>query len=851
MNARFCSAVLTILLALAASGPAAEPPPPRTDAHGDALPAGASLRLGTARLRHGECVTSVAFSPDGTLLATKDCNLIVSLWDVKTGKELRQFSGRSGGFAGGPAVFSPDGTLLASGDGTQTLHIWEVATGKSVRQYPGKGSLTALAFSPDGKHLALASYDKSLLLFDWAAGKEVRKFSGHKERPTSLAFTRNGQTLAAAHGDGAARFWDVATGKEVRRFEGHKGWVNAVALAPDDQTLATGGSDQTIRLWDAASGKELRQLEGVRNQIYSVAFTPDGKHVAAGVWGNHLIGLWDAATGKLVRQIGPRGVGRATSNSICACIAFAPDGKTLAARGQDHNVVILWDVATGKELLPFDAHATSVDLLAVTPDGQTLASASHADEAVYLWDLARGTLRRKVPGHAGGIAALAFAPDGKTLVAAAVLDQSVYLWDAATGKRLLHIPPPDLPADPGRLFGHLYRKDVAIAFAPDGKTLATGNSDGKVRLWELPSGKPLLDFQGQPARINSDNESYPRAVSKLAYSPEGRSLIVGSLGDDTFHLYTAAGKLLRQFKPKPPATPAQSGYSFWDVAVAFAPDGKSLAAAGGRLDLSIRLWETATAQERRKYGGPQRALHLVAFSPDGRTLASWRRDGVIRLLDVATGQDAGSLQGHRGEVLSVAFLPDGRVVSGGTDTTILLWDSVPRKKAAPPALSARDLDALWADLAHDDAGKAAQAIHTLALAPPASVPFLANRLSPIAAPDAKELARLLADLDSNQFAVRQKAADDLEKLGELAGPALRKLLADRPSAEVERAANGLLERLDGQVLSGEKLRAWRAVEALELAGTPEARQVLEKLAAGAEGAPLTRDAQRALQRLAR
>src|SRR5262249_37335435 len=151
-------------------------------------------------------------------------------------------------------------------------------------------------------------------------------------------------------------------------------------------------------------------------------------------------------------------------------------------------------------------------------------------------------------------------------------------------------------------------------------------------------------------------------VSRLAFSPDGETLAVSSLADDSVHLHVVAtGKPLRSFKPKPAATPDKFGYSFWDQALVFSPDGKALAAAGGRLDQSIRLWELATALERRRYGGPQRPLHMVAFSPDGRSLASWRRDAVIRLLDVATGQDVGALHGHRGEVRAVAFLPDGRL----------------------------------------------------------------------------------------------------------------------------------------------------------------------------------------------
>src|SRR5262249_1740437 len=158
-------------------------------------------------------------------------------------------------------------------------------------------------------------------------------------------------------------------------------------------------------------------------------------------------------------------------------------GKTIAGRCHNDNIVALWDVATGEELHSFDAHTGPVDLLAVAPDGRSLASASHSDDAVYLWDLTTGTLRRKIPGHSCGVAALAFPPDGKTLASAAILDSSVYIWDAATGERLNNIRRSDLQRDPNRFFGSLYYKDVALAFAPDGKTLATGYIDGKVYLW--------------------------------------------------------------------------------------------------------------------------------------------------------------------------------------------------------------------------------------------------------------------------------------------------------------------------------------------------------------------------------
>jgi WD40 repeat protein len=671
MRPRHAASVLALALALLPSrAPAAGP---HLDAQGDALAAAVRLRLGTVRFRHGGFVSRVAFSPNGRLLATQASDNWVHLWDVKTGKELHRLRGMNVH----PLAFSPDGKLLASAGG-----FWDVTAGHWVRKYPVTGTPSALAFAPDGKHLALGGYEKWLILIDWHTGREVRRFAGPFERPTSLAFTRDSRTLAAADGNGTVRLWEVATGKERRRFI-HPGWVGALALSPDDRTLVSSSWSRTLYVWDVKTGKELRRLESPNDEAFSIAFTHDGKHVACGLHSSPVIGLWDVATGKRVRQLGQQSLGRTTSSSFCASIAISPDGKTLAGRGQNDAVVILWDVASGRELHSFAAHDTGVDLLAVSADGKTLASASHANGSLHVWDLSTGARLRTLPGHAGGVAALAFAPNGKTLAAAAIQDESIRLWDATTGKRLHHLPLPDRVANPQRSIGSLYYKDVAVAFAPDGKVLATGTSDGKVHLWELPSAKHRRTFQALPIHVDGDGERYMHAVSRLVFSPDGEGLAVGSLSEDTFYLYTAAGdRLLRRFRPKPPATPSSVGYRFWDMALVFSPDGKSQAAAGGCLDESVRLWEVATGQERRQLGGPQRPLHMAAFSPDGRTLASWRRDGGIRLWEVAGGREVADLRGHRGEVLSVAFLPDGRVVSGGADTTILVWDKVPARKAA-------------------------------------------------------------------------------------------------------------------------------------------------------------------------
>jgi hypothetical protein len=267
----------------------------------------------------------------------------------------------------------------------------------------------------------------------------------------------------------------------------------------------------------------------------------------------------------------------------------------------------------------------------------------------------------------------------------------------------------------------------------------------------------------------------------------------------------------------------------------------------------IHLWETASGKERLQIGDNRDAFRTVVFSADGKTLISGGQD-TIRFWDPATGKEVGQLKGHRGAVTALALLPDGQgFVSGSADTTILVWQGMPRNDEVPgPAkLTGPELEALWADLAGADAAKAHRAIRALAAAPKQAVPFLSQHLRPVPAPDAKHLARLIADLDDKRFVVRENAVRELEKLGSLASPALREALAGKPSLEVHRRVEGLLERLEQHTFSPEELRDRRAIEVLERIGTAEARQALEPLSRGAAGARLTEDAKATLQRLAR
>jgi hypothetical protein len=216
---------------------------------------------------------------------------------------------------------------------------------------------------------------------------------------------------------------------------------------------------------------------------------------------------------------------------------------------------------------------------------------------------------------------------------------------------------------------------------------------------------------------------------------------------------------------------------------------------------------------------------------------------------VATGEELGRLAGHNGPIAAVLFAPDGRTLfSGSDDTTALVWTANMQPKSPPGAAGDEELPGLWANLQGADATKAWQAILRLSSGPRSAV-WIGKQLQPVAPPDADRLKELVARLNSDRFQERNAATDQLERLGELAVPALEKMLEGQPALELRQRVERVLENIvTKQVLSADQLQALRALEALEWSGTPEARQVLQTIAKGAPGARLTREAQAALDR---
>ena len=649
---------------------------------------------------HAQEVSSVAFSPDGTTLASAGGNSwggigTVVLWDASEWtrprpQTLEKISGDNQQSSVGSALANPFVVEVRDQNGNPLpgVPVRIVVTegnGKLSGKFnvqntttdaTGRAQITLTLGLDPGKNAVEVSVEGSVARIEetfyaegigspttpnadrdyktWHLPNGTIARLGKGSISGTVAFSPDGHTLAVSSGIGIW-LYDVATQNELALFTGHKGWVNSVAFSPDGTMLVSGSSSSysgTLKLWDVSTGSNIATLgdnRTWRQAIRSVAFSPDGITIAAGSYG--AVELWDVASESKIATLEghPRWVGS---------IAYSPDAKKVAA-GLNDDKVELWDINSRTKTTL--THEGLVNSVAFSLDGTTLASAGAG--IVKLWDVATQTVATTLRNTYGPVA---FSPDGIMLFA------GKKLWDVNT--TTVHATF-DVQAG-------------SVTFSPNGRTLAT-TAHEEVRLWDIQTK-------------NNVRIAHSSRVESVAFSPDGNTLaagrrlwdvktqsnfatLQGSWGDVTF---------------LPGGTAVLMGNTLWDLATrtilatfpgwfhsaAVSPNG-TIIASGGR-GSAVELVDISTRQVIDTLEGHagdfnSGAVQAVAFSPDGMTLASGSRDKTIKLWNVATRQNIGTLEGHSKTVESVAFSPDGEtLVSGSRDGSVRLWNVSTRSNTA-------------------------------------------------------------------------------------------------------------------------------------------------------------------------
>ena len=642
------------------------------------LPGGAKARLGKGSIKQ------IAYSPNGIHLAAAG-SAGIWIYDVTIHREMALLTENTGPLSG--VAFSPDGSTIVSGYASADILVWDVKTGKRKQTLSTEQEwISSVAFSPDGKIIAsggacVEGMCPGITLLDTQTGERLKSFGG-AYTTLSVCFSPDGKTLASSGDEWGSniRLWDVQTGKRLKTlkkrtafedFEGRD--VNSVVFSPDGNMIASGSGNGTIRLWNAHTGEFIKYLEGHTKSVNSVVFSPNGNTLISA--GENGVCLWDVNTGEFMDEF------RVPSVSA----TFSPDGSTFASGSVAG--IYMWDSHTFKFLETLMENVGLEDIgslaardigsigsVAFSPDGNTIVSCGGND--IHLWDSDTNQRLKTLIGHTESVNSVVFSPDGNT-IASASDDRTIRLWNVSTRKRLK------------TLMAHTDSVN-SIVFSSDGNTIASAGNDRTVRLWNANTGELIKTLTGHVENVNTvafspDGSTVASGSGKLLYLGGGEDS--GTCVGQEIRLWnTNTGELIKTL----------IGHTSVVNSVVFSPDGNTIASASGHwmgyegkasAGEEVRLWNANTGELIKTLTGHKDVVSSVAFSPDGNLivsgdwydwgghLSSGTWSGEIRVWDAHTGELLKTLTGHTGGVSSVAFSPDGKVLaSGRTDGTILLWD---------------------------------------------------------------------------------------------------------------------------------------------------------------------------------
>ncbi len=794
-------------------------------------------------------LTSLVFSRDGKMLASVEATFAPGalgsyrtiLVDVATGQRLHELATHSE--LVNQIAFAPDNKRVCTGSrlhdggiasrmGTG-LVVWDTATGKPVKELQAQ----VWDLSPDGKTLAIADnfvdidpgINKgddikplpstfTLRLLDTTTWKEIAQRKETNLTLSILRFAPDSKMLALALSDYTIRLWDWQANKETKRITAPKvdpqkwagGAITHLAFNHDGTRLASvtdtvffNEIPRKVDVWDVPSGKSVQTLTGPRYPITSLAFTPRGDQLAVAGRQNYF-NLFDVASGEKRKDSERPGLAELAVALYRVGLApeQAPKGPPLLTR--------LWNLASGEDIVSGKL-PSELQCLTLSPNDRTLA-VGDMKGVVRLYDLGTGNeVRQFADTGKSPVNGLTYLQDGK-LLCSQHWNRPFRFWDPETGKPISQ----QLPGIP---FGK-----SSLVVSSQGKLASVPEAGIVVTIW-----KDLMDRRPVKVRL-------PQSARTLQFAPDGKKLLAGSWEKVVQVIDVDRGVLLKPIGRE------------HIVMFALSPDGKTVAGWGRtanyKWDPYVALWDLHTGEELGRIDVTPTSFNGMRFTPDGRGL--WvETAGGFSLFEMATGLQRGFVSG----AWPLSLSSKGRLFVCKSNDCIFVWDMTGRNNGGildTTPLTQDELAKRWADL---QAGpvEAYQAVWRLAGVPEQTVPFLEAKLRTVPPLDPKRIPKLIADLENDVFAIREKASEELPKYGHWALKEATATLAKNPPPETRRRLLDLKPRLRDYPFSPEQTLALRVVEVLEQIGTPAARRLLERLA-GNERPQFTEAARAALGR---
>ncbi len=642
---------------------------------------------------------AIAFSRDSRLVAASVSDNSAYVWDVMSGRELQKLGGGAQGSIMASigiyfVAFASDNRLVTVSD---AIRLWDVSNGSELRTVELKelnivginGFEGGITLSPDGTQLLLVTQesDSEIRVIDLAGGREARRIKLPESRIDSLqlAFNPDGHMLAAGIHNNRLKLWDLTAKKDQELGPTSKEFC-PVKFSRDGRLVAL-SDNYTVKVWDTASARELTSVKVPNSGAFPqsdafISFSDDGKRIATGGFDTDII-LWEAETGKRLTSLNGR-------TNMAYNVAFSADGTELTSGGRTR-----WDLRTGRGVrITPDAPDKTYGI--PSPDGRLVAVMKPSTNVLTILESPSGRLMQTFTpsGDAGQIQRFHFSADSTMLAVTygPVQNQQpsatmsftrgsqVKIWDLKTGRELHSLVPGEVPME--------------AEFSNDGRVLATiGGMGGQITLWDTQSGSKLRDLAASPASSFTpptfSRGQMPqidmagiaamltntlgtlaagttgRTVTSLAFTPDGRILATGgveSKANIDIAAMMSGAMNQRPQKQKKGSKPPDPADMMKDLKVE---------AVG-----QVKLWDVTTGQQIAAFKGHGRGVTQVAFSRDGKLLASGSSDNTIKIWDVATQNELRTLAGHTAGIESLDFSPDGRLLASASDDgSTFLWDT--------------------------------------------------------------------------------------------------------------------------------------------------------------------------------